>query len=85
LLKKDISFSWLSRLSRVSDLSHSATPIGKARQIRDALLEACAEALVRGFARFLTFLGAGTLDATAVGEPLLRQRICAACAGIHSR
>lgn len=47
--------------------------------------EAFAEALARGFARFLAFLGASTLDATAVSEPLLRQRICAACAGIHSR
>ncbi len=38
---------------------------------------AFAEALARGFARFVTFLGAGTLDATAIREPLLRQRICA--------
>ncbi|NTV61948.1 MAG: winged helix-turn-helix domain-containing protein [Oscillochloris sp.] len=47
--------------------------------------EAFAEALARGFARFLTFLGASKLDATAIGEPLLRQRVCAACAGLHSR
>ena len=38
LIKKDISFSGLSRLSRVSDLFHSATPIGKVTQIRDTLL-----------------------------------------------
>jgi uncharacterized protein YcaQ len=40
--------------------------------------EAFAEALARGFARFVTFLGAGRLDATAIREPLLRQRTCAA-------
>ena len=37
--------------------------------------EAFAEALARGFARFVTFLGARGLDAAAVGAPLLRQRI----------
>jgi len=37
--------------------------------------EAFAEALARGFARFVTFLGASKLDATAVNQPLLRQRI----------
>ncbi len=37
--------------------------------------EAFAEALARGFARFITFLGASRLDATAIREPLLRQRI----------
>jgi hypothetical protein len=47
--------------------------------------EAFAEALARGFARFVTFLGARTLDATAIGEPLLRQRVCASCEGLHSR
>ena len=47
--------------------------------------EAFAEALARGFARFVTFLGASKLDATAIGEPLLRQRICASCEGLHSR
>jgi uncharacterized protein len=44
--------------------------------LEDAALgadEAFAEALARGFARFLTFLGASTLDATAIREPLLRQ------------
>lgn len=40
--------------------------------------EAFAEALARGFARFVTFLGAGKLDATAIREPLLRQRVLAA-------
>lgn len=35
--------------------------------------EAFAEALGRGFARFVTFLGASKLDATAIREPLLRQ------------
>jgi uncharacterized protein len=39
--------------------------------------EAFAEALACGFARFATFLGASKVDATAIGEPLLRQRICA--------
>ena len=38
--------------------------------------EAFAEALACGFARFVTFLGANTLDATAIREPLLRQRAC---------
>ena len=35
--------------------------------------EAFAEALARGFARFVAFLGASSLDATAVQEPLLRR------------
>jgi hypothetical protein len=47
--------------------------------------EAFAEALARGFARFVTFLGASKLDATAIGEPLLRQRVCASCEDLHSR
>jgi hypothetical protein len=40
--------------------------------------EAFAAALARGFARFVTFLGASKLDATAIREPLLRQCINAA-------
>jgi uncharacterized protein YcaQ len=36
--------------------------------------EAFAEALARGLARFVTFLGASKLDAQAIGEPLLRRR-----------
>ena len=36
--------------------------------------KAFAEALARGFARFVRFLGASTLDATAIREPLLRRR-----------
>lgn len=36
-----------------------------------------AEALARGFARFVTFLGATKLDAKAVGEPLLKKTIIA--------
>ncbi|GAB4210604.1 MAG: winged helix-turn-helix domain-containing protein [Roseiflexaceae bacterium] len=35
--------------------------------------EAFAEALGRGFRRFVTFLGAGSCDATAIREPLLRS------------
>jgi uncharacterized protein YcaQ len=38
--------------------------------------EAFAEALARGFARFVRFLGASKLDATAIREPLLRQSAC---------
>jgi uncharacterized protein len=34
--------------------------------------EAFAEALARGFARFVTFLGASKMDAQAIREPLLR-------------
>jgi uncharacterized protein YcaQ len=41
--------------------------------------EAFAQALAAGFARFVRFLGAGKLDATAIQEPLLRQRVCASC------
>lgn len=37
--------------------------------------EAFAEALARGFTRFVAFLGASKLDATALVEPLLRQRL----------
>jgi len=40
--------------------------------------EAFAEALARGFARFVTFLGAKTLDASAIDQPLLRKRLSAA-------
>ena len=36
--------------------------------------EAFAEALARGFARFVTFLGVSKLDAKAIREPLLRRR-----------
>ncbi|MFZ1472874.1 MAG: crosslink repair DNA glycosylase YcaQ family protein [Anaerolineae bacterium] len=37
--------------------------------------ETFAEALARGFARFVTFLGASKLDAKAIREPLLRRRL----------
>jgi uncharacterized protein YcaQ len=37
--------------------------------------DAFAEALARGLARFVTFLGAGKLDAKAIREPLLRRHI----------
>ncbi|MCI0709562.1 MAG: winged helix DNA-binding domain-containing protein [Chloroflexi bacterium] len=37
--------------------------------------EAFAEALARGFERFVTFLGADKLDAKAIKEPLLRKRV----------
>ena len=37
--------------------------------------EAFAEALARGFARFVTFLGAKAMDAAAIQQPMLRQRI----------
>ena len=46
--------------------------------LEDELLgkdEAFAEALARGFARFVTFLGAGKLDAKVIPEPLLRRRV----------
>jgi uncharacterized protein YcaQ len=36
--------------------------------------EAFAEALARGFGRFVTFLGASRLEAKAIREPLLRKR-----------
>lgn len=39
--------------------------------------EAFAEALARGFERFVTFLGAGKLDAKAIREPLLHWRVSA--------
>jgi uncharacterized protein len=38
--------------------------------------EAFAEALAGGCARFVRFLGASKLDATAMREPLLRRRAC---------
>lgn len=37
--------------------------------------EAFAKALARGFARFVTFLGASKLDAKAIREPLLRRLV----------
>jgi uncharacterized protein YcaQ len=46
--------------------------------LEDKLLgkdEAFAEALARGFARFVTFVGARRMDAKAVREPLLRRRV----------
>jgi uncharacterized protein YcaQ len=46
--------------------------------LEDAALsgdEAFAEALARGFARFVTFLGASKLDAKAIREKSLRLRI----------
>ena len=46
--------------------------------LEDTLLgkdEVFAEALARGFARFVTFLGASKMDAKAIHEPLLRRRI----------
>jgi uncharacterized protein YcaQ len=49
--------------------------------LEDAALgkdQAFAEALARGFARFVGFLGASALDAAAIGEPLLRKRVSAA-------
>jgi uncharacterized protein YcaQ len=48
--------------------------------LEDATLgndEVFAEALARGFRRFVTFLGASKLNATAIREPLLRQRVIA--------
>jgi uncharacterized protein YcaQ len=36
--------------------------------------DAFAEALARGFARFVKFLGASKMDAKAISEPLLRRR-----------
>jgi uncharacterized protein YcaQ len=38
--------------------------------------EAFAQALAHGLARFVRFLGASKLDATAIREPLLRQHAC---------
>lgn len=38
--------------------------------------ETFAEALARGFARFVTFIGANKLNATAIEEPSLRRRVC---------
>ncbi len=46
--------------------------------LEDAALgknEAFADALARGFARFVTFLGANNMDAKAIREPLLRKRV----------
>src|SRR5215217_4983919 len=56
--------------------------------LEDAALgtdEAFAEALARGFARFVTFLGASKMDATAIREPLLRQRANASTEANSSR
>lgn len=54
--------------------------------LEDELLgkdEAFAAALARGFARFVRFLGAGALDATAIREPLLRERIITVCRAVR--
>lgn len=42
--------------------------------------EAFAQALAGGFARFVSFLGASKLDAKAIGEPLLHDRVYASIA-----
>lgn len=44
--------------------------------------EAFAAGLARGFARFVRFLGAGQIDASAVREPLLRHHIHAVCGAL---
>lgn len=38
LILKDISFAGLSRLNRAADVYHRGVPLGRAREIRDALL-----------------------------------------------
>src|SRR5215472_13933942 len=38
LIKKDVSFSGLSRASRTSDLFHSSVPFDNAKQILEAML-----------------------------------------------
>jgi uncharacterized protein YcaQ len=43
--------------------------------------EAFAEALARGFARLVTFLGASQLDARAIHQPRLRRRVAQSRAG----
>jgi uncharacterized protein len=46
--------------------------------LEDAALgkdEAFGAALASGFARFAGFLGASRLEAAAIGEPLLRERV----------
>ena len=45
--------------------------------------EAFAEAWACGLARFVAFLGASKLYATAIGEPLLRQRACSSKVTVH--
>ncbi|MCA9930424.1 MAG: YcaQ family DNA glycosylase [Anaerolineales bacterium] len=45
--------------------------------------EAFADALFHGFTRFITFLGADTLDARAIREPLLRKRLGASGANLR--
>ena len=47
--------------------------------------EAFANALARGFARFVTFLGASKLDGKAIREPLLRRCVCSSREGNTSR
>jgi len=37
--------------------------------------DAFADALARGFGRFVRFLGASKMDAKAIREPLLRRRV----------
>lgn len=58
----------------------SSTFLIRGLWLEDATLggdEAFAGALARGFARFATFLGAETVDATTISEPLLRTCILA--------
>jgi uncharacterized protein YcaQ len=40
--------------------------------------EAFADALARGFSRFVRFLGASKMDAAAISEPLLHKRVSSA-------
>jgi len=46
--------------------------------------QAFAEALARGFARFVRFLGASKLEAAAIPEPLLRQHVSASLKPIEA-
>ncbi len=69
-----------SRGSTASSIGRPTTFVILGLWLEDVALgndEIFAEALARGFARFVKFLGASTLDATAIREPLLRQRACA--------
>ena len=60
-------------LEDVSPRSDKAPGSGEALGSNEVFVEA----LARGFARFVTFLGASRLDAKGIQEPLLRLRVCA--------
>ena len=57
------------------ELLSEEIPARMQARARNDLARMFAEALALGFARFLKFLGADKMDATAIPEPMLRRQV----------